>query len=219
MRPLPHPPDAEQDEDSLEMIRSWVVDGELQVSLGVETAMGSLHDIRHLGRTAFMKCRMSGCDPIGISRSVLGRKQKATLWSTYGSYEAEVELFSGANGGGRRRFGDSGAWPPSPSLTSPFGSGNWPALTMNHEWTRIHTNDRRTLPPILHCGARNVSALHSAFRSFVSIRVHSWFNRLFPYEPNKCRSSSTEPGGSATISCWPPLVKRPWGHFTTFDIW
>ena len=33
MRPLPHPPDAEEDEDSLEMLRGWVVDGELQVSL------------------------------------------------------------------------------------------------------------------------------------------------------------------------------------------
>jgi hypothetical protein len=33
MRPLPHPPDAEQDEDSLEMLRGWVVDGRLQVSL------------------------------------------------------------------------------------------------------------------------------------------------------------------------------------------
>jgi hypothetical protein len=33
MRPLPHPPDAEQDEESLEMIRGWVVDGELQISL------------------------------------------------------------------------------------------------------------------------------------------------------------------------------------------
>ena len=33
MRPLRHPPDAEKDEDSLEMIRGWVVDGELQISL------------------------------------------------------------------------------------------------------------------------------------------------------------------------------------------
>jgi hypothetical protein len=33
MRPLPHPPDAENDEDSIEMIRGWVVDGELQISL------------------------------------------------------------------------------------------------------------------------------------------------------------------------------------------
>ena len=33
MRPLPHPPDAEKDEDSLEMLRGWVVDGDLQVSL------------------------------------------------------------------------------------------------------------------------------------------------------------------------------------------
>jgi hypothetical protein len=33
MRPLPHPPDAEKDENSLEMIRGWIVDGELQVSL------------------------------------------------------------------------------------------------------------------------------------------------------------------------------------------
>src|ERR1035438_6065335 len=33
MRPLPHPPDAEHDEDSLEMIRGWVVDGEFQISL------------------------------------------------------------------------------------------------------------------------------------------------------------------------------------------
>ena len=31
MRPLPHPPDAELDKDSLEMLRGWVVDGELQV--------------------------------------------------------------------------------------------------------------------------------------------------------------------------------------------
>jgi hypothetical protein len=33
MRPLPYPPDAEQDDDALEMIRGWVVDGEIQVSL------------------------------------------------------------------------------------------------------------------------------------------------------------------------------------------
>ena len=33
MRPLPHPPDAENDQDSLEMIRGWVVDGELQISI------------------------------------------------------------------------------------------------------------------------------------------------------------------------------------------
>ena len=33
MRPLPHPPDAEHDEDSLEMLRGWVVDGALQISL------------------------------------------------------------------------------------------------------------------------------------------------------------------------------------------
>jgi hypothetical protein len=33
MRPLPHPPGAERDENSLEMLRGWVVDGELQVSL------------------------------------------------------------------------------------------------------------------------------------------------------------------------------------------
>jgi hypothetical protein len=33
MRPLPHPTDAEKDEDSLEIIRGWVVDGKLQISL------------------------------------------------------------------------------------------------------------------------------------------------------------------------------------------
>ena len=33
MRPLPHPPDAESDKESLEMIRGWIVDGELQISL------------------------------------------------------------------------------------------------------------------------------------------------------------------------------------------
>jgi hypothetical protein len=33
MRPLPHPPDAENDEDSLEMLRGWIVDGNLQISL------------------------------------------------------------------------------------------------------------------------------------------------------------------------------------------
>lgn len=33
MRPLPHPPDAEADPDSLEMVRGWIVDGQLQVSL------------------------------------------------------------------------------------------------------------------------------------------------------------------------------------------
>ncbi|MBA4147479.1 MAG: DUF5076 domain-containing protein [Verrucomicrobia bacterium] len=33
MRPLGHPPDAESDEDSIEMIRGWIVDGELQISL------------------------------------------------------------------------------------------------------------------------------------------------------------------------------------------
>jgi hypothetical protein len=33
MRSLPHPPDAEKDEHSLEMVRGWVVDGQLQISL------------------------------------------------------------------------------------------------------------------------------------------------------------------------------------------
>jgi hypothetical protein len=33
MRPLPHPPDAEQDKDSIELIRGWVVHGQLQISL------------------------------------------------------------------------------------------------------------------------------------------------------------------------------------------
>ena len=33
MRTLPHPPDAERDPDSLEMLRGWIVDGELQVAL------------------------------------------------------------------------------------------------------------------------------------------------------------------------------------------
>ncbi len=33
MRPLPHPPDAEKDDDSIEMIRGWIVDGALQISL------------------------------------------------------------------------------------------------------------------------------------------------------------------------------------------
>jgi Domain of unknown function (DUF5076) len=33
MRPLPHPPDAEKDTDSLEMLRGWVVDGELQLAI------------------------------------------------------------------------------------------------------------------------------------------------------------------------------------------
>lgn len=33
MRALPHPPEAENDEDSLEMLRGWIVDGQLQVAL------------------------------------------------------------------------------------------------------------------------------------------------------------------------------------------
>jgi hypothetical protein len=33
MRPLPFPPDAEQDPNAIEMIRGWIVDGELQISL------------------------------------------------------------------------------------------------------------------------------------------------------------------------------------------
>ena len=33
MRELPHPPEAESDEDSIEMIRGWIINGELQVSL------------------------------------------------------------------------------------------------------------------------------------------------------------------------------------------
>ncbi|GAC1376348.1 MAG: hypothetical protein NVS3B3_16310 [Aquirhabdus sp.] len=33
MRTLPHPPDAELDPDSLEMIRGWIIDGELQIAL------------------------------------------------------------------------------------------------------------------------------------------------------------------------------------------
>ena len=33
MRPLPHPPDAENDENSIEMIRGWIVDRQLQISL------------------------------------------------------------------------------------------------------------------------------------------------------------------------------------------
>ena len=33
MRPLPHPPDAERDPDSLEMLRGWVVNGQFQISI------------------------------------------------------------------------------------------------------------------------------------------------------------------------------------------
>lgn len=33
MRELPHPPEAEEDKDSLEMIRGWIINGDLQVSL------------------------------------------------------------------------------------------------------------------------------------------------------------------------------------------
>jgi hypothetical protein len=33
MRTLPHPPEAELDRDSLEMMRGWIVNGELQVSI------------------------------------------------------------------------------------------------------------------------------------------------------------------------------------------
>ena len=33
MRPLPYPPNAEHDSDSLEMIGGWIIDGELQVAL------------------------------------------------------------------------------------------------------------------------------------------------------------------------------------------
>jgi hypothetical protein len=33
MRTLPHPPDAEKDDDSIEVIRGWIVDGALQISL------------------------------------------------------------------------------------------------------------------------------------------------------------------------------------------
>jgi hypothetical protein len=33
MRPLPIPPDAEKDPDALEMLRGWVIDGQLQVAL------------------------------------------------------------------------------------------------------------------------------------------------------------------------------------------
>jgi hypothetical protein len=33
MRTLPHPPEAETDKNSLEMIRGWIVNGELQISL------------------------------------------------------------------------------------------------------------------------------------------------------------------------------------------
>jgi hypothetical protein len=33
MRPLPIPPDAEQDPEALEMLRGWVIQGQLQLSL------------------------------------------------------------------------------------------------------------------------------------------------------------------------------------------
>ena len=33
MRPLPHPPNAEQDEESLEVLRGWIVDCELEVAI------------------------------------------------------------------------------------------------------------------------------------------------------------------------------------------
>ena len=33
MRPLIHPPNAEQDEDSLEVMRAWVIDGELEIAI------------------------------------------------------------------------------------------------------------------------------------------------------------------------------------------
>lgn len=47
MRTLPHPPDAEQDPDSLEMLRGWIVDGDLQVSL---SAWVWQDEPRHWGR-------------------------------------------------------------------------------------------------------------------------------------------------------------------------
>jgi hypothetical protein len=33
MRPLPHPPEAEEHADSIEVLRGWIVNGELQVSI------------------------------------------------------------------------------------------------------------------------------------------------------------------------------------------
>ena len=33
MRPLVHPPNAERDEDSLEVLRAWIVDGELEIAI------------------------------------------------------------------------------------------------------------------------------------------------------------------------------------------
>jgi len=33
MRPLPHPPNAEGDDESVEVLRAWVVDGGLEISI------------------------------------------------------------------------------------------------------------------------------------------------------------------------------------------
>ncbi len=33
MRPLPHPPEAEKHTDSIEVLRGWIVEGELHVSI------------------------------------------------------------------------------------------------------------------------------------------------------------------------------------------
>ena len=62
--------------------------------------------------------------------------------------------------------------------SAPFGWKSFPT-TNGHEFTRM--TEERSLPCCTVLGARTVSALDSACRSFVSIRVHSWLDRLFPY--------------------------------------
>src|SRR4030095_1522567 len=82
-----------------------------------------------------------------------------------GSHFRKMEKFSLAAG--------SRVSPGSHEITSAasFRTAAWTrTLTINHEWTPIHTNDRRTLTPVLHCTRRTNRFCPGFCLSF--IRVH-----------------------------------------------
>jgi len=50
--------------------------------------------------------------------------------------------------------------------------------TMNHKWTRIHTNDRRTLNPVLHCTQRTNRFRTGFCLSFIRVDSYHYGENL-----------------------------------------
>jgi hypothetical protein len=75
--------------------------------------------------------------------------------------------------------------------------------------------EERSLSCCTALGARTVSALVSAFRSFVSIRVHSWLDRLF-----HMNTTIAEPGcSSERAGCASVHIGRAWRRVTEQQRW